>query len=177
MDLMKFEKLTIQTLLFLSSYIPLWVILGIKYYHIIGIHGFVLLNIILIILFIVLHKYISYKKKKFIDRNIRVSSCENSTSINLEYLITYIIPFTQINVTNYRGFIALIVLFIFIWWLYISSNLIYINPMLSIMGYNIFKVLDEKSKREYMLITKKEKILIDDEIMGCALYGDIILEK
>jgi hypothetical protein len=175
MNIEKLGKITIKSLLFFNSYIVLWILLGIKYHSVMGIVGVSVLIEIIIISHLALCEVIRYKKSKSPDRVVTVSSCENLTSINLEYLITYIIPFVQVNTTNYADIFAIIVLYIFVWWLYVSSDLIYINPILKAKGYNLFKVIDGASRREYIIITKKEKILIDDEIVGHSFYNDDII--
>jgi hypothetical protein len=121
--------------------------------------------------------YIKNKKNynKIPKKLVVVESCENITSAYLEYLITYIIPFMQVDLNIY-GCLSLAILFIFVWWLYINSNLIYVNPTLKfIMGYNIYKIKDKISRKEYILLTKKEKVMIGEEIGGCSFYSDDIL--
>ena len=46
------------------------------------------------------------------------------------------------------------------------------------MGYNLYRIKDKISKREYVLLTRKEKIMIGEEIGGYCFYNDdIILER
>jgi len=153
-------------------------ILGIKYYPTIKLKGAIIIAIFVILLFLILYGVIFYKRGKRRNKKpkklIIVESCENMTSSYLEYLITYIIPFTQIDLNLYSC-LSLIILFIFVWWLYINSNLIYVNPTLKFIGYNIYKVKDGISGREYILLTKKEKIMIGEEIGGSNFYSDDIL--
>jgi len=176
---MKIAQFFIKSLLFFSSYIPLWIILGIKFYPTIKLKGAIIVIGIIMFSFLILYGVIFYKRggkkrDKKPKKLIVVESCENITSSYLEYLITYIIPFTQIDLNLYSC-LSLIILFIFVWWLYINSNLIYVNPTLKFMGYNIYKVKDRISGREYILLTKKEKIMIGEEIGGSSFYSDDIL--
>lgn len=64
------------------------------------------------------------------------------------YLVTYVLPFLGFDFENKSDQLALLVIFIIICILYIRADLIYINPTLLLLGYNIFDVtLDEKYHR------------------------------
>lgn len=91
-----------------------------------------------------------------------------ATSLNYEYVLTYfsiyIFPFITLNLSSFSGIIQFSILWIFIGYVYIKNDLIYINPMLNIIfKYNIyittieFKDGKETHKEEFILCTKKDK--------------------
>ena len=58
----------------------------------------------------------------------------------LAYLVTYLIPFIGFQFTSIPNVIANAALFIVIGFLYIQSNMIYLNPTLSLMGYKVYRI-------------------------------------
>ncbi|MGY0373227.1 hypothetical protein [Clostridium sp. JNZ J1-5] len=96
-----------------------------------------------------------------------------ATSLNYEYVLTYfsiyIFPFITLNLSSFSGIIQFSILWIFIGYVYIKNDLIYINPMLNIIfKYNIYKTTIEFKdgkeiyKEEIILFTKKEKHRLND---------------
>jgi hypothetical protein len=72
----------------------------------------------------------------------------------LGYLATYLIPMLDFNLENLRDIFSLAIIFFVIAILYIKADLIYINPMLMLFGYNIYEVkISNNSSR--ILISKK----------------------
>lgn len=81
----------------------------------------------------------------------------------MEYLISYIIPFLSFDFNNIFDMIALLFLLLTICIIYINSDLLYVNVVFNVFGYNLFKVNDERDD-EYMTLTKK-KYLKTNEIL------------
>jgi len=166
----------VKILLFLNSYTPLWLILFVKIsiqnkfvsYQIIV--GTVLIGTIALSLPIL----IKFSKKL---RNIRILTIKEKNDIShayLEYIITYIIPFIQQEYTSLEDAVPVLILMLVIMYIYIRSNLIYINPMLNLMGYNLFKFQDEHGNT-YILLTKEKDILRNVKIKVVEFSENIVI--
>jgi hypothetical protein len=69
----------------------------------------------------------------------KIDRFENINDMSLEYIITYIFPLLFLNYSDWNVLLALIVIFLTIGYIYIRSDLIYMNPVLNLLGYNIYK--------------------------------------
>jgi len=126
----------VKILLFLSSYIPLFVVL-LLLHHTNKVFVIVMVVIIAVTLGILLFLFKASEKKG--DYPDKITEFENINDIGLEYIITYIFPFLFINFSDLSVLLALLVIFWVIGYIYINSDLIYMNPMLNLFGYNIYK--------------------------------------
>lgn len=142
----------IKISLFLLSYLPLflimivlnpnndWILYSAIIASLIGIIGFLLLLI---------------WKQKFSGTPQKINKIESNNKINFEYFIAYIIPFVALDIQSERQLLAYGILFVVIGTLYVRSNLIYVNPTLTLIGYNIFKI--EVDEDESVLLTRSNK--------------------
>lgn len=155
MSLVKYNimyKFITKLVLFLSSYCFLYLLITIRNYN----NEYIFYSgIFLIAISIVLVLNIVKQSQKRADEIIVIKSFENENSNNLTYLLTYIIPFLAISITNWNDIIIQIVLFIFIGFLYMNSNMLQINPTLNLLGYKLYKIVDIDNNR-YFLITKNK---------------------
>ncbi|EAD3121650.1 hypothetical protein D9N24_07595 [Listeria monocytogenes] len=67
----------------------------------------------------------------------------------ISYIMTYIVPMLSINPFNLWSLISNTFLFIIIGIIYISNNLIFLNPVIAVLGFKIFE--DDKGA---VVITK-----------------------
>ena len=104
-----------------------------------------------------------------------IESIENVNKIGLEYFVAYIIPFLNFNLGLLYDAISLLILFGFMCFMYIKSDLIYMNPVLNIIGYNIFKIISEK--KELMIITKKKRNELNNSEELIELGNNVLLGK
>ena len=155
MKLRNFAKI----ILFITAYLPLSIIMFIKYYKFNTIAllttGFILL-ISLMCCFIVIQ--ILDETNKTEGTIYEVVKIEDQSQMSLNYLFTYIIPFITMTLDDISNLIS-IGIFIFITLIiYVNSNLLYMNPFLNICGYSILKVnlKNECGQYSYMLITQNK---------------------
>lgn len=141
----KFEKL----ILFISSYLPLYLLLIYKeWYKIIenvvkgpvilerskNIFLLFLLFLITISVFGILRFLITKSNKKFsVEENLH-SSGDNVIS----YIMSYLVPMLSIDVNDHRSLVINLSLFIIIGILYVRNDLVYLNPVLSLLGYKFY---------------------------------------
>lgn len=141
----KFEKLV----LFISSYLPLYPLLIYKEWDKIVenvVKGTVILDrdkklfiVLLLFLFaisiigILRFLFTKSNKKLFIEENLH-SSGDNVIS----YIMSYLVPMLSIDVNDHRSLVINLSLFIVIGVLYVRNDLVYLNPVLSLLGYRFY---------------------------------------
>lgn len=85
----------------------------------------------------------------------------------MAYLITYIFPFIGVTQDNLIGFI---VFFVILGIIYINSNMLYVNPILSLLQYHAYEIETDDGKTHIIIIHEKRVktptalnvVLIDD---------------
>lgn len=160
----------VKIFLFLSSYAPLFLILAIKNYTY---TDFVIAMGILILISIIFLFYIIKKASKMNGEYYEIKEIEDKSNQFLEYIIAYIFPFLGFNLINITDLIAIGIIFVMIGVLYIRSDLIYMNPMLNFMSYNLYKVNDGKNgimviSKEELSVGNKVRIYLISKKMGVA---------
>lgn len=165
--------------LFLSSYIPLFLILFIKNWF----------NLYLTILFIFVTIYslvwiiLLNILKKDTSESFTVIKSKNKTKESLEYLIPYIISFIGFDFSKWQDWSSLFILLTILLVVYLNSDLIYTNPMLSFFKFKLFQieickpVIDcEKTKSNILLLTKKNTLKTGEKITVKDIDGTLFLE-
>lgn len=158
MNLEKKIQILFRFLLFVSSYIPLFIILFVK-----NINSLKLASIfatISIVPLFVLKLYIGIPLKGEPNKEIKITDVTHKGSEVLNYIVCYIIPFISFNsdVITIEGIsipdlIASLILFLVICNLYMSSNLYYVNPILNLF-YDIHSV-ETDIEKNIIVIAKK----------------------
>ena len=184
-------KWLVRIWLFMSSYIPLWVILFVQNFD--GIRGnyTAFFGLLILSSFVSLYLFLKQAKKKIrvqgnrriCDKYLFVEEYEDISHIYLEYLITYVLPIMTFipEKSTLRSIVTFTVIMLVIFFLYDKANLIYANPTLGLLGYKIFKVRNMKSGKWVVLITRKDKISVTNKdnpegICVSNLSGNIYLE-
>jgi hypothetical protein len=96
---------------------------------------------------------------------------ENTGKYVLQYFLTYVIPFLTVEILDWQDLATYGIIFFIIGILYIKSDLIYLNPTLLLLRYNIFKVVTDE--REIVIISKNHnnKIMSNPVIeIGTGVY-------
>ena len=142
----------IKFCLFLVSYFPLFVIMGILHYD----NMIILYPIIFVAIFGFAGLIITFYVFNHISGTYEeASEIKAVGKINFEYFLAYIIPFVTIDIDSTRQLLAYLVLLTFICILYLRTGLFYVNPMLTILGYNLFKIRIRNN--EALLIAKSDQ--------------------
>lgn len=141
-------RITSKIMLFFSSYSLLFVALAFKYKF----DNFTWIFIVLAVLGGI--ALIRITKTRINPDNREVVNIVPKNDQVLGYLVSYLLPFIGFNLTAGNEFIALIIIFLTIGVLYIKADIIYINPLLLLFGFNIYEAqFTNESKR--ILISKK----------------------
>lgn len=166
-------------LLFISSYIPLFIILFLK--NIGNLQLTIVFIIIIIIPLFVIKKYIDLPLKYESNRKIYIKKVTNKGSEALNNVVCYIIPFISFNSdviknewVDIPNLLAILVLFLVICNLYMSNNLYYINPIITLF-YDIHSIQDDKDKTLFLITDKGLSIEKDKMILTRALSPNIFL--
>jgi len=191
---MKFTR-TIQKILFyLSSFIPLYILLFIQNVQISNEKGSIiftkeffkqffytntavsifwigLLGLLFLSLFGVALFFLVYAKTEGIVG--RVKDVELIREDTMGYIVTYIVPLISMDINSVRSLTINLLLFIIIGTFYVKNDQLFMNPLYNICGYNVF------SAEEHIDITKisktKLKIIAKRElsVKKVNLIGDI----
>jgi len=181
-----------QFVLFVTSYIPLFLLICLKqiygnneflywgglnfesvsiYLEKFGLSTFLII-LSLLGLFGCSRLFKNLEKDSKNGENVTINEINNRNSESIGYIATYIVPFLFQNFNNWYDITAFVFLMIIIYRIYINSNLLIINPLLS-FKYSIFeleyKTSSEKKKKG--LIITKEKVLEEDAIIKIYPIG------
>ena len=97
--------------------------------------------------------WLVFEQVKHVDGDYKTfTEVENINKINLEYFVVYLIPFLTIDLFGLREDLALLILFAIMGFMYVRSDSIYMNPMFTIFGLNIYRV--KANSEEFIVISK-----------------------
>ncbi|OYS65018.1 hypothetical protein [Limosilactobacillus reuteri] len=128
-----------KTFAFISSYLPLYILLMINNFNkdknIAYWIAFGMLIILVMISVIVLFYYLRGKGKKILlASDEQIDKLKSDSMIN--YLMAYVVPLATISNDDFVGSaITNSILFIIIGIIYVKMNLVYLNPVLVLFGY------------------------------------------
>lgn len=166
--------------LFLISYIPLYILVYLqliadKYFeHKKNFHSKSLLQnifqimdqnavfgyyILAIIFFpsLVFFIYVCYRLKKDKGSNQIIGNIKKFDDNIISYLMTYIIPFLTAGININAQMVTNVALFTIIMVIYVRMDLVYLNPTLILIGYNIY--IDNIDDRKYLTRNSPQQIL------------------
>lgn len=181
-----------EFVLFTTSYIPLFVLLVFKqisenvaYFNWGGLNkdsfelffdkfGFSFFLIVISFFSLVGSKLLFSNFEKNINNGnvVILTDVRNRNSESIGYIATYIIPFIFQSFNTWYEIFAFIFLMIIIYRIYVNSNLLLINPILS-FKYSIFEIEyeEQNGKRRSGLIIIKDKHIIEDAIVNIYPIG------
>lgn len=195
---MKYARLIQKVLFYLSSFIPLYLLLVIQNIKVRDIDGdllevkefinqftntsltitlfwITLLLLFLMSLFGMFLFFLVYAKK-----DGRVATIKNTEFIRedtMGYIVTYIVPLLSMNVESSRSLIINLILFLIIGTFYVKNDQIFMNPLYNIFGYNVFSA----EKDIYITKIRKSKLRIiakqNLQVRKINLIGDIYVLK
>jgi len=149
--------LFVRCLLFISSYFPLSAIFCILLWEkhllwavlilLIGLSGLVIL--LLYFLLIVPRRTRSHET---------VTSLERHDGDVLSYVASYLVPFVSLDLTGTQIWAVLVFLVVLLI-IYVNSNMIYINPMLNILGYHLYEITIDHNEASFYLLTRQRVAL------------------
>lgn len=159
--------------LFLSSYIPLWVIFAVvtweeKRMLAIGFGAAAVLSFIGTVLYLRL-------AQRLAGIDLMVGVIRRKDSDTMSYIASYIIPFAATPFDKIDQTIALVIFLAVLCAVYVNSSMIHVNPLLSLMGYRLYEIEDADGN-PYFLISKAN-LRRGETVRGIDLANNIFLEK
>lgn len=159
----------VKVLLFLSSYIPMFLIFTIKNYSNKWVIYFFIAIILICILIWVFIFVIS--KKETYRGGQKVIKIENKMNESLTYLTPYLIAFLSFDMTKWQDCLSILILLAILFVICLNSDILYINPMLLFFKYKFYKLTlhdpsvgSQTNEYEVILITKRDNIKIGEKI-------------
>lgn len=173
-----FYNIIYRTIMFISSYFPLYIIIIILYFSKLF-KGLMEKNIILLIFTILLMILILVSVVSIIvlkqgqgTREKVISNLENPDDTVLSYIMTYIIPLVTNGDNSNEVYIVNVILFVLIGYIYLRLNLIYLNPLWAIFGYLIYR----DSNREIVITNiSREELRHIEKLKGYYISNDIFV--
>lgn len=166
----------VKLLLFISAYTPLLLIFVLRYVDFPSICFWFFVSSILLINLIWIPIFKIAKGWPITEFTVEKSM--NRTSDALDYIVAYIIIFLGFQFRVWQDIATIIILLIVIFFIYIHSNLIFINPILNIFGYKIHDVevqVGGKIKTNIILITKEFKMTSGEKLFAKQMSDNIYL--
>lgn len=164
-----------KTILFITSYFPLFLIFLVLDFNIdtklffnnlLLSYWLIAILLVSIIIWLLLIKWV-FEDLIDINKQVGVENIENNNSEILAYLFTYVIPF--IGIESDKKIIVTLILLVVTFTVYVKSDLIKYNIFLLFMGYDIVKVTTVDKEEVYLLKHKTTKI----EKWWIIKYGEI----
>ena len=181
-----------KILLFISSYIPLYGILVIKnIFERVSYQGkFTKINfsqiklfnqvndfacvflVITAIICICVLKHNIKKSSQLESHPYKVVDISNETDkYFFNYLAIYLLPCIGLSLNNIADVAVLVMLMVIIGYIYITNEILYINPVLGVMGYNVYHVevtnrfdSDDKSEKKIAICKRTLEVRKNDSI-------------
>ncbi len=179
----KFYNIMTRTIMFISSYFPLYIMIIILYFSKITkgfleknilIIGFATLTLILIFISVISVTLLKLGKG---TREKSISNLENPDDTVLSYIMTYIIPLitngdNPKEVYSKEVYIVNILLFVLIGYIYLRLNLIYLNPLWAMFGYIIYR---DANKEIVITNISREMLRHKEKLKGYYISNDIFV--
>jgi hypothetical protein len=124
-------------------------------------------------IFVLISYLVILKLDKTATEKLKICSFELKNEATTSYLISYVLPFMSFPIQGeWNQIAAFSIFFIVLGYLYINSNMIFINPLLSLAGFHIFNVTNDKGDT-YVVLTReyfRKGMIIDAVSMGDKMY-------
>jgi hypothetical protein len=167
----------IRSMLFLSSYFPLLIIFGIlslkKENRLAWAIGLFIVSITSVV---VMGGYLFVNQQMLAVSQDKLTDYKKRDVDVMAYIASYLIPFVTFPLDTPLDGAALLVFIGVLLVVYINSNMIYINPMLNVLGYHLYEVELEHSSLSHYYIARR-RLVRGEMIHFVRLSDEIFLEK
>jgi len=161
-----------RILLFISSYSPLFAIFGFLYLRS-CLQASIVFFLLALLGCLSLIGYLAHANKKApIPLDIQRFSSRDEQSMS--YIVSYIIPFLAISTSAWEHQVALGCFFLVIGVIYVSANMIHINPMLNLFRWRIYEVTTDKGSVHTLIAKGRHS---GSKKLLAAKVGDLFVES
>lgn len=178
-------------LLFFSSYIPLYLILAVKHLPttaripdnnlpiIQSISGVPVpfLSVSWLLLIVIsagaLWLVFNTRRSKGADDFQHIESYKSRDELITSYILVYIFPFVVLDYTSIANWLAFVIFFIVIGIIQTRSNQLYVNPILAIVGYQIYEI--DTGDQILTLLTRDSFVATEPTVRTVELSNNVHL--
>jgi hypothetical protein len=146
-------SLFVRSMLFVSSYFPLTLIFSIFLFDKQRLWAVIILLVGLSGLLIMLLYFLLIAPRRAVLHE-EVAELHRRDGDVMSYIASYLIPFVTFPFSSWEQMAAIIVFMVVLMIVYVNSNMIYINPMLNLIGYHLYEVTLEHSELSHYLIIR-----------------------
>lgn len=153
-----------KSILFITSYIPLYIILFVQYIDIsIPLYKQPLLLTLLVIIIVSQILLIVFlklmKNQNILIRTLEIKNVKPLKEINLTYLLTNIIPLIAFDFTKMQQIFSFLIIYFVLMMMYVKYSLISYNPATEFLGYTNYsaEIYNDKEKIRDIIILSKER--------------------
>src|ERR1019366_7288527 len=132
-------RIRTEVLLFMSSFSPLLIVFALLGTFMQGWINYVVLVGLALVSNIGLAMFFKYAQKREPDEVI-VKSVGKRDGDAIGYFATYILPFAALAVSNWQQRLAVVMVLLVVGCLYVRAHLFYINPVLALVGFQLFDI-------------------------------------
>lgn len=186
MKLFKLNTLVYKILLYLSAFVPMYVLLLIKFIiemvtdnlskDFLNVFMVILLSVLTVcgivgVIFVL--KQPCKKKEK-----ITITSSSNTTDQHfLSYFSLFVLFALTFELEKMSMAIVFIFILVFVGIVYIKNNLYHINPFLNILGYSFYNIecIDKNNNKQLLKVFYKGKLEESKEYSVCNLISNFIV--
>ena len=105
-------------------------------------------------------------------QDLEVASAEVRDGDALAYIATYLVPFAAVTARDGRERAALGVFVALLAVLYVRGELFYVNPLLAVVGYRLFKVVTPRGATVVLL--SKRRFLQSNSVVPARRLSDYV---
>ncbi len=162
-----------RTLLFISSYFPLLLIVFIERLKEQPVLAWVVLATGLASVVLGIGIYV-LALRRLQPVTVQVAGVTRKDAEVMAYIMTYVIKFLAIPWDKPRQVLSLGVFFVVLGVLYVSNNFIHINPTLNMLGFKLFEIQDGAGST-YSLLARR-RVLRGQPVSVRRAGGDVLIE-
>jgi hypothetical protein len=168
-------SLFVRGMLFFSSYFPLMLIFSILLWRVhfswaVGILTLGMLSLL------ITYVYISRRRNTGGVSQAKITEVERRDENVVGYIASYLIPFVTFPLDHPEQIVALLIFIGVLLVLYVSSNMIYINPMFNLLGWHLYEIKIESDQMSHYLIAR-QGIKPDRTLYFVEISTNVYLEK
>jgi hypothetical protein len=168
-------SLPIRILLFLSSYFPLFAIFFVQLLNdclplALFFLGLGSLGIVGTIIYLAVLNTIE-------PEPLKVAEVRKRGAEAMGYVVGYLIPFLDVPLDGLEQWIALGVFLFVLGVLYVTSNMVYLNPMLNLAGYHLYEVKFTNGTTRFLITRRSRRMLPGENLKVVEVGEDVVVEK
>ena len=165
-------NLLTKLILFLSSYLPLWLIFVVQFLARNNSVGAVITGGFVALCLFGLLGYIN-KVKTINPISLKIEGLNRRDGEAISYIVSYLLPFIALPSSNIGDLISIGIFIVVLAVLYINSDMIHINPVLNLIGWHIYEF--GKDNGQICIVISKQKIRVNQEIQVNQIGDDLFI--